>query len=47
MTVGQRQFDVFIDRQIANQVETLEDEPDLLIADARPLREIEVLDALS
>ena len=33
--VGQRQFDVLVHGQIADQVETLEDEADLLVADAR------------
>jgi hypothetical protein len=39
LTVGQRQFDILV-RQIPNQVETLEDEANLLIADARPLCEV-------
>jgi len=43
LPVGQRQFDILINREIANQVETLEDESDLLVADARPLGEIQVL----
>ena len=36
--IGQRQLDVFEHREIANQIEALEDEPDLAIADARALR---------
>ena len=47
LAVGERQFDVFVDRQIADQVETLKDESDFLVADARALGEIEVLDRLS
>src|SRR5574338_581789 len=35
--VRQRQFHVFIDGQVANQVEALEDEPDLAVAHPRPL----------
>src|SRR5262245_38362007 len=33
--IGERQFDVLVYRQIANEVETLEDEPDLTITDPR------------
>ena len=44
LPIGQRQFDVLINRQIANQIETLEDETDLLIANARSFGEIQVLD---
>jgi hypothetical protein len=47
LAVGQRQFNVFINRQVADQVETLKNETDLLIPYARPFREIEVLDRLS
>ena len=46
LAVGQRQFDILIDREIADQIETLEDEPDFLVANARALREIEILDRL-
>ena len=35
--IGERQLDVLEDRQVANQVEALEDEPDLAVAHARPL----------
>ena len=42
-TVGERQLDVFVNREIADQIEALEDEADLLVADARPLGEIQVL----
>src|SRR5205823_3042794 len=35
LTIGQGQLDVFINCQVADQVETLEDEADLLIANAR------------
>jgi hypothetical protein len=36
--VGERQFDVLEDREIADQIEALEDETDLPISDARALR---------
>ena len=47
LPVGQWQLDVFVDGQIADQIEALEDEADLLIANARALSEIEILDCLS
>ena len=47
LPVGQRQFDVLIHRQVADQVETLEDEADLLIADARTFGKVEVLHRLA
>src|SRR5487761_1385867 len=40
--VGERQLDVFIHRQVADEVETLKDETNLLIANARALRKAEV-----
>ena len=40
--IGQRQLDVFKHREIADQVEALEDETDLAIADAGALRVIEL-----
>ena len=40
--VGERQLDVLEDREVANQVEALEDEPDLAVADARALRHVQV-----
>ena len=46
LPVRQRQFDVLVDREIPNQVETLEDESDLLVADAGPLGKIQVLHRL-
>ena len=46
LPVGKRQLDVFVHRQIANQVETLEDETNLLIADARALGKVQVFDRL-
>src|SRR3712207_4287010 len=42
--IGQRQLDVFEDAQVTDEVEALEDEADLAIADARALREREVRD---
>ena len=42
--IGQRQLDVFENRQIADEIEALEDESDLAIADARAIREREVRD---
>src|SRR2546428_3371813 len=45
--VGQRQLDVLEHRQITDQVERLEDEPDLEIADAGPVREGQVGDLLA
>ena len=47
LPVGERQFDVLVHREIADQVETLEDESDLLVADARALCEVQVLDRLA
>jgi hypothetical protein len=35
--IGERQLDVLEDRQVANQVEALEDEPDLAVPHARAL----------
>src|SRR5262249_36506813 len=35
--IGERELDVLEDREIANQVEALKDEPDLAVAHARPL----------
>jgi hypothetical protein len=35
--VGERQFHVLVDREIANQVERLEDEADLAITNPRAL----------
>jgi hypothetical protein len=40
--VGEGQLDVLVDRQVADQVERLEDEADLAVADAGPLGEREV-----
>ena len=41
-TIGQWQFDILVDSQIADQVEALKDETYLLVADARALREAKV-----
>ena len=40
--IGEREFDVFEDRQVADEIEALEDEADLAIADAGALGEAEV-----
>ncbi len=42
--IGQRQLDVLVDGQVADEVEALEDETDLAIADPRALGEREVRD---
>ena len=47
LPIGQRKFDVLIHRQVADQVKTLEDEADLLVANSRPLGKIEILDRLA
>ena len=44
--IGQRQLDVFIDRQIADQIEALEDESDFAIANPRPFRQRKIFDRL-
>ncbi len=35
VAIGEREFDVFIDREIADQIERLKDETDFAVADAR------------
>ena len=40
--IGQRELDVLKHGQVADQVEALEDEPDLAVADAGAIREREV-----
>ena len=47
LTVGQWQFDVFVDGEITNQIEALKDEANLLVPNARPLSKIKILDCLS
>src|SRR5690606_11270166 len=42
--IRQRQLDVLEDGEISEQVERLEDEADLAVADPRPLRRVELLD---
>ena len=42
--IGQRQLDVFINRQVADEIEALENEADLAIADARALGKGEIGD---
>src|SRR5215470_1661930 len=44
LAIGQGQLDVLIDGKIANQIETLKDEADFPVANARTLCEIQVLD---
>ena len=44
--IGQRQLDVFIHREVADQVERLEDEADFAIADARAIGERKIRDRL-
>ena len=39
--IGEGQFDVFINSEIADQVKGLEDEADFAVADARPVSELE------
>src|SRR5260370_6031919 len=43
--VRERQFDVFIHGQVADQVETLEDKSDLLVANPRVFSKIESLES--
>ena len=45
--VRERQLDVLVDREIADQVERLEDEADLAVADAGALRRRELRDRLA
>jgi hypothetical protein len=45
--IDQRQLDVLEHGEVANQVEALEDEPDLAVADARALRQREVRDLVA
>src|SRR6266581_9137905 len=47
LTISQRQFDVFINCEIADQVETLEDESNFLIANARARAEVQIFDRLA
>src|SRR6267143_2894467 len=42
--ICQRQLDVFVNGQIADQIKTLENETDLAIANARPIGERQVCD---
>jgi len=45
--IGQRQLDIFIDRQIADQIEALKDETNFTIADARALLERKIFDGVT
>src|SRR5436190_16566886 len=47
LAIGQRQFDVFINCEIADQVETLEDESNFLIANAGARAEVQIFDRLA
>src|SRR5216684_2370314 len=44
--IGQRQFNIFVDCEVADEVEALENETDFLVAYACALREIQSLDGL-
>jgi hypothetical protein len=44
--ICQRQLDVLVDVQVANQVEALKDEPDLAVTDPRALGERQIGDFL-
>src|SRR5688572_10495896 len=44
--VGQRELDILIDSQVTNQIKTLKDKTYFAIADARSLRQREVLNGL-
>src|SRR5262249_49036034 len=46
LAVSQREFHVLIHREIADQIETLKDEADLLVSNARTCAKIEVLHRL-
>jgi hypothetical protein len=45
--IGQRQFDVLVYRQVADQIKCLENEPDLAIPDAGPLAQFDALYGLA
>ena len=45
--IGERQLDVLVHVEVADQIEALEDEPDLAVAHARPLGERQVGDRLA
>src|SRR6266567_7344542 len=42
--VSKGQLDIFVNVQVADQVEALEDKADFTVADARPLTHVEILD---
>ena len=44
--IGQRQFDVFIDGEVTNQIKALKDETDFAVAYAGALRQRKVLDRI-
>src|SRR4051794_9318953 len=41
------QLNVLVNREIADQIETLEDEPDLLVTNSRTVRQIKILDRVA
>jgi hypothetical protein len=47
MPIGERQLHVLVNGEVADQVERLEDEPDLAVADARALRQLQAGDGLA
>ncbi len=46
MTISKRQLNVLVNREVTDQVETLEDEADFLVANARALGKIQILNRL-
>src|SRR5437868_6024277 len=47
LAIGERQLDVFIDGEITDEVETLEDEADLLVANASAVGKVQTLHRLA
>ena len=45
--IGERKFDVFVDSQIADQIEALKDESDLTVSNACPLLVLEAFHGLA
>ena len=46
-TIGQRQFYILLDREVADEIEALEDEADLTVADAGPLGKAQICDRMA
>ncbi len=44
--IGQREFNVLVNRKVADQVETLENEPDFPVSDPRSFRKRKVFDGM-